>query len=157
MLDPSLPVPLWLVWPYLTYLERLLILTLVAVSIYVLVVAATTISAVRQAGSSPQNGVGAEPNKRLLALRRRSARVDKLLTATFYLFGVVLFSGLQNAYYIIDNSKATGASIILRNFAPHFVFAGNVFFILLVLHGVGWLITYRTSKLTLPATSGNAQ
>jgi len=151
MLDPSLPVPIWLVWPYLTYLERLLVLVLIVLSIYVLLVAATTVLAVRKA-TSPRNGVGTDANERLVALRRRAARVDRLIPAAFYLFGAVLFSGLQNAYYTIDDSKATGESIILRNFAPHFVFAGNVFFMLLVLHAVGWLISYCIGRLALHAT-----
>jgi len=155
MFDPSIPAPIWLVWPHLSYLERIFLLLLILLSIYVLFVSATTVWAVGKLGR--RNGVGADANEPVAVLRRRSARVDKLITTALYLFGVVLFWGLQRAYFTIDNSKATGESIILMNFGPRFVFAGDVFFVLLVLHAVGWLISHRIDRLALHMTQRHAQ
>jgi hypothetical protein len=50
MLDPSGPTPIWVVWPYLGSLERLLFITLVVLGDYVLFSAVITLLRVRKAG-----------------------------------------------------------------------------------------------------------
>ena len=149
MLDPLRPAPIWLVWPYLTFLERLLIGAVIVLGIYVVFSTATTVLGVRKAGASLHTGSRADAERRSIALRRRSARVDKLITTAFYLFGVVLFLGLQDAYFTIDDGATPVGRSILRGFKPHFAFAGNVFFMLLVLHVLGWFISYCIGRLTL--------
>jgi hypothetical protein len=67
--------------------------------------------------------------------------VEKLITTAFYLFGCVLFMGLLNAYSVIDDSKIPTGYIVLTHLEPHFAFAANVFFVLLVLHLIGWFIS----------------
>jgi hypothetical protein len=157
MFDPTHPGPIWLVWPFLSFLERLFFLALMVLGIYVLFLAATTVLRIRKAASSLRDGLGTEAEELFIALRRRSTRVDRLITTAFYFFGVVLFLGLQDAYFTIDNSKTPVGWIILRNFGPHFAFASNVFFILLVLHFVGWSISYCVGRLGLRSTPQDAQ
>jgi hypothetical protein len=149
MFDPTHPGPIWLVWPFLSFLERLFFLALMVLGIYVLFLAATTVLRIRKAALSLRDGLGLNAEELFVALRRRSARVDRLIATAFYLFGVVLFLGLQDAYFTIDNSNTPVGWTILRNFAPHFAFASNAFFIFLILHFVGWSISYRVGKLAL--------
>jgi len=104
MFDPSSPTPIWEVWPYLSSLERLLLMGLIVLGTYVLFSAVFTVLRVRK-GGEPRSGVDAQT---LTALRKRSTRVDKLITMAFYLFGWVLFSGLHGAYSTIINGKAPG-------------------------------------------------
>jgi hypothetical protein len=103
MLDPSGPTPIWVVWPYLGSLERLLFITLVVLGLYVLFSAVITLLRVRKAGAG--NGDSPDLQEIFAALRKRSTRVEKLITTAFYLFGCVLFMGLLNAYSVIDDSK----------------------------------------------------
>jgi len=149
LLDPSRPAPIWLVLPYLSFLERLFFLGLMVLGLYVILSAITTVLGVRKMGALLHTGNSTDAEQRLIALRRRSVRVDKLITTAFYLFGVVLFLGLQDAYFVIDNSKIPVGSIILRNIEPHFAFAGNVFFVLLFLHVLGWFISCSVGRLAL--------
>jgi len=144
--DPTRPAPIWLVLPYLSFLERLFFIALMVLSIYVIVSAATTVLRVRALLHTANN---ADAEQRFIALRRRPARVNRLITTAFYLFGVVLFLGLQGTYSVIDNSKIPTGYVILWNFGPHFAFAGNVFFMLLILHVLGWSIAYSVGRLAL--------
>jgi hypothetical protein len=149
MLDPTRPTPIWVVWPYLTWLERLLFMRLIVLGVYVLFSAVITVLRVWE-GEATGNGNSPDSQRILTALRQRSSRVDKLITTGFYLFGWVLFLGLQSAYVMIDNSKATTEVIILRGFEPHLAFAANGFFVLLLLHVAGWFISTRVGRLALP-------
>jgi len=146
MLDPTRPTPIWVVWPFLSWLERLLFIALTVLGVYVFFSVIITVLRVRKSGAMG-NGDSIGAQQILSALRKRSSRVDKLITTAFYLFGWVLFLGLQNAYFIIDNSKATAEWIILRSFEPHLAFAANAFFVLLVLHIAGWFISIRVGRL----------
>jgi hypothetical protein len=150
MLDPSRPTPIWAVWPYLSWLERLLFVALIVLGVYVLFSAVTTISRVRRARSSLRYKDSPNAKQVFAVLRKRSTRVDRLITTAFYLFGIVLFLGLQNAYVTIDNSKAAVGWLILMGFPQHFAFAATVFFVLLVLHVIGWFISHSVDRLPLP-------
>ena len=156
MLDPLRPA-IWLVWPYLSILERLLFGGLIVLGIYVVFSAATAVLGVRQIRASIHAGNSADAEGCFIGLRKRSARVDKLITAAFYLFGVVLFLGLQGAYFTIDDGKTPVGWSILRGFEPHFAFASNVFFMLLILHILGWFISHCIGRLTLHSTPRDAQ
>jgi len=146
MFDPSSPTPIWEVWPYLSSLERLLFIGLIVLGAYVLFSAIFTVLRVRKGGEL-RSGVDAQT---LRALRKRSTRVDKLITMAFYLFGWVLFSGLHGAYSsIIDGKAAVVERGILQDFEPHFAFAANAFFVFLMLYVVAWFISSRVSRLAL--------
>jgi hypothetical protein len=146
MFDPSSPTPIWEVWPYLSSLERLLFIGLIVLGAYVLFSANFTVLRVRKGGEL-RSGVDAQT---LRALRKRSTRVDKLITMAFYLFGWVLFSGLHGAYSsIIDGKAAVVERGILQDFEPHFAFAANAFFVFLLLYVVAWFTSSRVSRLAL--------
>jgi hypothetical protein len=144
MFDPSSPTPIWEVWPYLSSLERLLFIGLIVLGAYVLFSAVFAVLRVRKGGEL-RSGVDAQT---LRALRKRSTRVDKLITMAFYLFGWVLFSGLHGAYSaIIDGKAAVVERGILQDFEPHFAFAANAFFVFLMLYVVAWFTSSRVSRL----------
>jgi hypothetical protein len=158
MLDLSRPVPIWSVLPYLGFLEHLFFLALIALSIYVLFVAVTTVVRARKIRDSVVPGAhNPDAEERCVALRRRSARVGKLITTAFYLFCCVLFMGVLNAYVVIDNSKVPTGYIVLEQLEPHFAFAANVFFVLLVLHLIGWFTSNSVDRLGLDAASRHAR
>jgi len=146
MFDPSSPTRIWGVWPYLSSLERLLLIGLIVLGAYVLFSAVFTVLRVRKGGEL-RSGVNAQT---LTALRKRSTRVDKLIAMAFYLFGWVLFSSLHGAYSTIINGKAPVVERgILQDFEPHFAFAANAFFVFLMLYVVAWFISSRVSRLAL--------
>jgi hypothetical protein len=130
----------------LSSLERLLFIGLIVLGAYVLFSAIFTVLRVRKGGEL-RSGVDAQT---LRALRKRSTRVDKLITMAFYLFGWVLFSGLHGAYSsIIDGKAAVVERGILQDFEPHFAFAANAFFVFLMLYVVAWFTSSRVSRLAL--------
>jgi hypothetical protein len=146
MFDPSSPTPIWEVWPYLSSLEKPLFIGLIVLGAYVLFSAIFTVLRVRKGGEL-RSGVDAQT---LRALRKRSTRVDRLITMAFYLFGWVLFSGLHGAYSsIIDGKAAVVERGILQDFEPHFAFAANAFFVFLMLYVVAWFTSSRVSRLAL--------
>ena len=152
MLDPTHQASIWLIWRYLSTLERLFFVALMILGLYVLSSAALSVASAWKARSLFRNGGMAEASERSMWLRRRSARVDRLITTALYLFGLVLFLGLQDSYFTTDSSRATGEPIVLRNFSWHLAFASNVFFVLLVLHVVAWFISSCVGKLALQPT-----
>jgi hypothetical protein len=149
MHDPSRTVPIWLILPYLSLLERLFLLALMLLSIYVLFSAVTTLWRTRKTVRSFHAGNTSDRTEFFIRIRKRSVRVDRLITTALHLFGFVLFSGLVDSYITIDNSSTPGGWLVLRNFAPHFAFASNVFFALVVLHVIGWFNSSCLDRFSL--------
>jgi hypothetical protein len=156
MPDPSRPNPIWFIWPYLSTLERMFIMALIVLSIYVLFSALVALSHVWKTRTSRRNENSDGVEESFVGLRKRSARVHNLITAAFYLFGVVLFLGLQGAYVQLGDSNVPGGFLILRDFEPHFIFAAHVFFIFLALHVVGWFISYCAGRFPAQSRSQEA-
>jgi hypothetical protein len=71
------------------------------------------------------------------------------LTATFYLFGLEFFVGLQNAPTVVGDGRGILSSDILNNFVFDFVFAANVFAVFFVLHLIQWLTSSRLQRCAL--------
>jgi len=137
----------WAVWPYLSSLERLLFVGLIVLGVYVLFSAVFTVLRVRKGGEL-RSGVSSDAQT-LTALRKRFTRVDRSITMAFYLFGCVLFLGLQGAYFTIVDGKALVVERgILQDFEPHFAFAANAFFLFFVLHATAWFISSRVGRAT---------
>ena len=132
------PYPFWSVWIYLSTSERLFLLLLGGMCVYLLYSGAITLARAWKVRGSLVRG---EAETILAAMRQRSAKADKLRGAAFFLFGVVLFENMQWSYLTIDNSTTPGGWVVLQNFQIHFAFAHNVFFILLILHISGWLVS----------------
>src|SRR5579864_2024920 len=140
MLDPARPAPIWLFWPYLSFLEKLYFISLCVLVIYALLIATGTVTSLRNIGrihdTSPRQRSIAGVHMRLGALRQ-------LTVAAFFLFGVVLFTSFLFAYMIVDNSGTPIGWLVLKNLQIHFAFAANVFFVFLILHFIQWFAANR--------------
>lgn len=138
---PTPPYPFWSVWLHFSTWERLFLVGLGALSVYVLFSVAATGLRVRRIRALLHNGQSTDTETFVCWLRERSITLNKLLGAAFCLFGMVLFYSLQLAYIVISNSNVPIGWIILRDFEPHFAFAFNVFFIFLLLHLSVWFMS----------------
>jgi len=143
MLDPRTPAPIWLIWTYLSWLERLSFLAVCLIGVYSLFVAATVVG-VRNTASVQE---------KLVRVRKRIRNLQQTTVAAFYFFGFVLFAGLQFAYFSIDDGNIPVGLSIVRNFQVHFAFADNVFLLLLIFHFVQWFVANRIAGLCLPPNS----
>src|SRR5581483_4846690 len=71
-------------------------------------------------------------------LGTRYARLRQVITASFYLFGLVLFLGLENISNVMADGNQPLGIYVLDNFLLLCAFAANIFFIFLVLHSIQW-------------------
>ena len=149
MFNVTPPSSVWSTWPFLSISEKLLVGALIALSVYVLFAAVTTAICVRKTRASIREGKTVDFEGGFLELRKRSARLQKLSGTGFYLFGMVLFFGLQWAYFADDMSKGSGERTILIGFYPHFVFAFYAFLDLLILHLLGWFVSVSADAFGL--------
>lgn len=67
----------------------------------------------------------------------------QLITATFYLFGLMFFIGLPSAFNLLGLTKTPAVTLILENLPVHFAVAANAFFAFLVLHSIQWFVFNR--------------
>lgn len=130
MLDASHPASIWLIWPYLSWLERLSFLVFCILGVCWLFLAVTV---VRSRNTAPIQ-------ENVVRIRKRLRNLQQATLAAFYLFGLVLFAGLQFAYFTIEHSSTPVGWLVVRNFQIHFAFAGNVFLVLLTFHFVQWFV-----------------
>jgi|SRR6185312_1795151 hypothetical protein len=140
MLTRTPPFSFWSVWMYFSTWERLFFVVLGILTIYAIFAAIVTVSRIRNVKAAIDAGNSVDVESTFVVLRRRSARVQRLIGTAFYLFGIVLFLSLQWAHIIIDNSKTPIGWEILENFEVHFIFAFNSFYVFLILHVIGWFI-----------------
>ena len=132
---------IWAIWRQLPLLQRLFLLMLSGVSLYSLFSATVVVLRLRSLAHPGTNDTSLQQT--VAALHKRCTNVQQLIRATFYLFGLVLFLGLQWAYVILGDSRTPAAWLVLKNFEVDFAFAANVFFVLLVLHFVQWFASSR--------------
>jgi hypothetical protein len=130
---------LWTIWVELSAAPRMFLFLLALVVLYTVFVAVVTELRLRSLARSAQPS---EIPRTIEVLQARLADTKQIISATFYLFGVVLFVALKNAYRTMDSNKPVG-SLILDNFFVDFVFAANVFGIFLLLHSVQWFSVSR--------------
>lgn len=138
MLDP--PYALWSIWRNISILYRCFLLLLGVISVYSVFVAVFNELRLRS-----MKRAEAIENVRLSirVLRNRCETSQQIIRGAFYLFGFVLFLGLQNVGFWLGDGKEPGAYYLLRNCILHFAFAANVFFIFLVVHCVQWVTCRR--------------
>lgn len=139
---------IWSVWPLLSIWPKLFFLTLVVMCIYVIVNAALIVARLRTV--ERHMGVENDPSSRtsLARLQTRCTNLAQTLTAAFYLFGFAFFMALPAATFVLD-SRLPATTIMLRNVVIDFVFAANVFLVLLVLHALQWWVSSRVSAHAL--------
>jgi hypothetical protein len=139
---PNQSYALWSIWIELPLLHKLFFSVLFVVGVYSLLSAAKILARVRSLMAVGQSRDVPALQNDVAALYARSAHVRHLITATFYLFGIVFFWGLRFTLWTPD-SKTSVFLLVLENFFLYFAFAANVFFIFLVLHSVQWVVSAR--------------
>jgi hypothetical protein len=153
MIDPSHPAPIWVIWPYLSWLERLSFLALCILGIYWLFSVATVLRFRSTAGKLPHASV----QEKLVSIRKRLKNLQQATVAAFYFFGFVLFAGLLSAYFVSANTKISIDWMVLQDFQAHFAFAGNAFFLFLVLHLIHWFVESRVNAFARGAPVAGAE
>jgi hypothetical protein len=144
MLKSNPPYAIWSIWLYLPSLQKFLFLALCVLGIYCLFSAAITMARLRTIRGLLQKKENvASIQRAFAALRKRSTTLQHFIGAAFYLFGFVLFVGLQLAYITMDNSSTPVGWIVLQSFVIYFAFAANVFLVFLILHFVQWFVSGR--------------
>lgn len=139
LFDP--PDALWSIWKELGYLDRLMILMLCVIGAYSLFLSSSTLLRLRSMKRAKTNETATSIRDFVAVLCDRWSRLRQAIAATFYLFGLILFIGLQTiGNYVGDGN---GATRVLENFILQCAFAANAFSILLVLHCVQWFVCGR--------------
>jgi hypothetical protein len=139
---PNLSYALWSIWIELPLLHKMFLLLLFVVGVYSLFSATKILAGVRSVMASGQSRDVPAFQNEVATLYARSANMRHLITATFYLFGIVFFWGLRFTLWTPDG-KTSVFQLVLENFFLYFAFAANVFFIFLVLHSVQWFVSAR--------------
>lgn len=135
MFEP--PYALWSIWKELGLLSRLFIELLFAPSAYCLFVSSRTVARLRTLERHDSNECMISIDEALAPLYRSLRNTRRIIGATFYLFGFVLFLGLEN---IVNTVGGDPFKVILGGFVLSCAFAANVFFIIFVLHVIEWLV-----------------
>jgi hypothetical protein len=134
---------IWSVWPYLSILPKLFFLIFCLVGIYIIVSAVLILARLRSVTRDIKPEQGSSPRASVTRLQTRCTNMGHLITATFYFFGFMFFMALPAATFVIELSRLPTTTFILRNFLVDFIFAANVFFVMLVLHLVQWFVSGR--------------
>lgn len=153
---PNLSYALWSIWIELPLLHRLFFFALFVVGAYSLFSATKVLARVRSlmASGHPKD-VTALQNE-VAALSARSANMRHLITASFYLFGIVFFWGLRFTLWTPDSKTPVGI-LVLQNFFLYFAFAANVFFVFLILHLVQWFASARLQACARSLTTSHIE
>ena len=97
MVDASDPAPIWLIWPSLSWLERVSFLPVWVACGY------SVLLAIRVVFLNDSSGRG-----NVVRFRKCLRNLQQATVAAFYLFGFVLFAGFQFAYVTIEHSSTQG-------------------------------------------------
>jgi hypothetical protein len=87
----------------------------------------------------------ASVQRALADIRDLMANVRQVIDATFYLFGFLLFSNLQQIANFADHTKASMDWRIFQNFVFHCFLAESAFFVFLFLHLSQWFVSGRVN------------
>ena len=135
LFDP--PYALWTIWRQLSTMNRGLVLILGIVFAYCVFSTIRMIVRLHSVWNRPNQDKEIVRDA-IAVLGARYARLRQVIGATFYLFGLVLFLGLENITNVFGDGKEALGTRILENFLLLCAFAANVFFIFLVLHSIQW-------------------
>jgi hypothetical protein len=132
LLKSNPPFALWSIWRYLPFAQKLFLLILCVVGVYSLVSAIVVMARLRAMTIVPQKEDISSIQRAMAALHKRCTNIHQLIRATFYLFGFVLFLGLQGAYFVLGLSSIP-----------------IVFLVFLILHLVQWFVSGRVCAYDL--------
>jgi hypothetical protein len=140
MLNP--PYGLWSIWKQLSLLQHGMADILGLFGIYSLFSALRVIlqlrSMRRQAGES---------SVAMAALHSHCSNMRQMISILFYLFGFVLFMGLQGVGNTLGGEKTPIYWIGYRNFVLDCAFAANLFLVFFVLQLIQWFVCARVNSL----------
>jgi len=140
---------LWSLWPALSTLNHLFVAILAVITVYSLVSAAVVMKRAHTLATDTKSARAfGSIHQSLGLLNLRCENLRQILTATFYLFGLLLFVSLKNATTTVGDGRELPVFQILNNFVFEFIFAANVFFVFLILHFVQWLTSNRLQACT---------
>jgi len=126
-------------WSPLSPFARLFVFLLVLVAVYTLSYAALTLVRLRCLTTLQNND---SRRKSLALLNHRSANMQQITLATFYLFGLTFFLQIQGAFWTPENRRPVSL-MVLENFVFYFRFAAIIFLIFFVLHTIQWFVSGR--------------
>jgi hypothetical protein len=98
----------------------------------------------------------ASVQEKLVSIRKRLKNLQQATVAAFYFFGFALFAALVSAYFVSANTKIPIGWVVLQDFQAHFAFAGNAFFLFLVLHLIQWFVESRVTAFARGAPVAGA-
>lgn len=151
MFDP--PYALWTIWKQLSSLQCMFVLVIIAVSLYTFVSGIKVLFRLRQLRKSVNNPSALQVS--LPPLYLISTNVRQVITAAFYLFGVVLFLSLEGVVVTLGDGKTPVGFQVLGKFVLDCAFAANVFFVFLILHFFQWFVCRRAESY--PQYASNVQ
>jgi len=139
---PNQSYALWSIWIELPLLHKLFFFLLFVVGAYYLFSATKALARVRSLMTSGHSKDETSLQNEVAALSAQSANTRHLITASFYLFGIVFFWGLRLTLWTPDSKTPVGI-LILGNFVLYFAFAPTHSFVFFILHLVQWLVSAR--------------
>ena len=129
---------IWSIWSQLGSLCKLYWLLLSLASLYTLF---SAVSIVRRLPVPNQRNDSPESS-----LRRLEARITNLRQVNagmFFAFGALFFWSLPGAFHTLGLSRSYPINEYIGAFTLHFIFAANVFSVLLLLHCIQWFVSSR--------------
>jgi Na+-transporting methylmalonyl-CoA/oxaloacetate decarboxylase gamma subunit len=133
--DP--PYALWTIWHQLSLLNRGIVLILGVVFVYCVFSTVRTMLRLYTVWNRPAQEQQTVRDA-IAVLATRYSRLRQVIGATFYLFGLVLFVGLESITNVLGDGKEPIGIYVIDNFLLLCAFAANVFLIFLVLHSIQW-------------------
>jgi hypothetical protein len=138
-------------WPQLPLLSRLFLFFLLGVSLYV-VIRLTGLSWRPGRHERLQSAEAASPHAFTSLAAIGLGNIRQLLLLTFYLFAVFFFVfQLPAAFVTFGDSHRSGYSIILEQLDLTFSYSADVMLVLLSLHTLQWIVSYRLKRTSSPA------
>ena len=132
-------------WYSLAPVSRLFVLLLVAFSVRTVYVVSFTLVRLASVRAITDKGLFLTSMARL---NRRAAGLRQATTAMFYLFGLIYFLQLQDAFFTPESNARPVGSFELENFGLDFHFAAMIFVVFFVLHTLQWFAHSRISSAT---------
>ena len=138
---------LWAIWPELSVLSKLFLSALALASTYVLFLASTTLSRLRSLSEQGFTAKSSAHPDSVATLQAMARNMRQLITAMFYLWGVVSFISLIGSNAPVEGEGTwPNMGLFMRVFLNFAAFAANVFLVLLILHSIQWVVSSRISK-----------
>jgi hypothetical protein len=137
---------LFSIWRELPFIPKLFLLVLFVVGVYSFASAAKILFRLRSLASSGRSEDNSALRTELATLSARSANTRQLITASFYLFGMIFFWSLRFTLWTPESKTIPVGFYVLENFFLYFAFAANAFLVFLILHSVQWFVSARLQR-----------